>query len=110
MEVQVSVVPLDIYEKESARKALEDLLRPIGGLDFVTPGMKIAIKANLVSAMKPDAAATPHPVLIRELCDMLVSRGAEVRVGDSPGGPFTAVYLNRVYSATGVGCVAELGA
>jgi len=110
MSAEVSVVKLDTYEKEAARRALEELLRPIGGLDFVTPGMKVAIKANLVSAMKPEAAATPHPVLIRELCDMLVSRGAEVRVGDSPGGPFTPLLLNRVYSVTGVDCVSEVGA
>lgn len=110
MSVQVSIVPLDTYEKEAARSALEKLLEPIGGLDFVAPGMKIAIKANLVTAMKPDSAATPHPTLIRELCDMIVSRGAEVRVGDSPGGPFTAIYLNRVYSVTGVDQVTEVGA
>ncbi|MBQ3101235.1 MAG: DUF362 domain-containing protein [Clostridia bacterium] len=110
MSVQVSVVPLDTYEKAAVRKALEELLRPIGGFDFVTPGIKIAIKANLVAAMKPDTAATTHPLLIRELCDMLVSRGAEVTVGDSPGGPFTPILLNRVYSATGMNCVTEVGA
>lgn len=110
MSVQVSVVKLDTYERDAVRSAIEELLGPIGGFDFVTPGIKIAIKANLVAAMKPDTAATTHPLLIRELCDMLVTRGAEVIVGDSPGGPFTPILLNRVYSATGMNCVTEVGA
>ena len=110
MSVQVSVVKLDTYERDAVRSAIEELLRPIGGFDFVRPGIKIAIKANLVAAMKPDTAATTHPLLIRELCDMLVSRGAEVIVGDSPGGPFTPILLNRVYGVTGINCVTEVGA
>ena len=98
----VSVVSLDEYEPAAARAALEKLLEQIGGLDFVRPGMKVGVKVNLVSAMKPETAATTHPVLVRALCEMLVERGAEVVVGDSPGGPFTAIYLNRVYSVSGM--------
>lgn len=110
MSAEVSVYPLDTYEKKAARQALEELLAPIGGLDLVGDKTRVAIKANLVTAMNPDAAATPHPTLICELCDMLVARGAEVVVGDSPGGPFTPIYLNRVYSVTGVSSVTEVGA
>ena len=98
----VSVVRLDDYDPKKAREALERLLLPIGGLDFVKPGMKVGIKVNLVSAMKPDAAATTHPAVVGALCEMLTERGAEVIIGDSPGGPFTAIYLNRVYSASGM--------
>ena len=99
----VSIVPLGEYDIEGARRALCDLLQPIGGLDFVTPGSVVVIKANLVSAMKPDEAATTHPVLISALCDLLRERGAgEIIIGDSPGGLYNTAHLTKVYNATGM--------
>ena len=98
----VSIVPLTEYSSKSARAALEDLLTPIGGLDFVKQGTRVVIKANLVSAIKPDGAATTHPVLLSALCDMLRDKGAEVVIGDSPGGLYNAAFVGRVYSVTGI--------
>jgi uncharacterized protein (DUF362 family)/Pyruvate/2-oxoacid:ferredoxin oxidoreductase delta subunit len=106
----VSIVPLDEYTPESARAALTDLLSKIGGLDFIKEGMRVVIKANLVSAMKPDEAATTHPTLLCALCDMLSERGAEVTVGDSPGGLYNSAFVNRVYNVTGMRDVEEHGA
>ena len=98
----VSVIPLAEYTPEGAREALTRVLEPIGGLDFVKPGMRIVIKANLVSAMKPSEAATTHPVLLSALCDMLTERGASVVIGDSPGGLYNAAFVSRVYTVTGM--------
>ena len=52
--------------------------------------MKVALKVNLVSGGKPDSAVVPHPKFVSALCRLLVARGAEVVVGDSPGGLYTA--------------------
>ena len=98
----VSVKRLSEYTPDGARKALEDVLAPIGGLDFIKEGMRVVIKANLVSAMKPDEAATTHPTLLCALCDMLSERGAEVVIGDSPGGLYNAAFVGRVYTVTGI--------
>ncbi len=98
----VSSVRLTDYSADTARAALERLLEPLGFLDTVKPGMRIIIKANLVSAMKPSAAATTHPVLLGALCDMLTERGATVVIGDSPGGLYTAAFVGRVYKVSGV--------
>jgi len=98
----VSIVPLDEYTPNGARAALNALLSAIGGLDFVNKGMRVVIKANLVSAMKPDEAATTHPTLLCALCDMLSELGAEVVVGDSPGGLYNGTFVGRVYNATGM--------
>lgn len=106
----VSVIRLSEYSVEKARIALEELLAPIGGLDFIKPGMKVVIKANLVSAMKPDSAATTHPTLLVALCDMLVERGAEVVLGDSPGGLYNSAFVGRVYTVSGVREVERHGA
>lgn len=106
----VSIVRCEEYEASLAREALTEAIDAVGGLDWVERGMKIVIKANLVSFMRPESAATTHPTLLCELVKMLVDRGAEVIVGDSPGGLYTSVYVNRVYKATGMKEVEQAGA
>ena len=98
----VSVVPLSEYSMESARTSLLALLAPLGYPEKITEGMTVVVKANLVSAMKPDEAATTHPVLLCALTDILVERGARVIVGDSPGGLYNAAFVGRVYNKTGM--------
>ena len=107
----VSVVRLNEYnDVPSARTALEELLKPIGGLDFVKKGTRVVIKANLVSAMKPSEAGTTHPVLISALAEMLTERGASVVIGDSPGGLYNSAFVNRVYTVTGMRETEKYGA
>ncbi len=107
--MHVSVVPCDSYDPALAGAALEQALAPLGGLAWVTPGMTVAIKANLVTFLKPEAAATTHPVLLCALVKLLKEKGARVIVGDSPGGLYTKVYLDRIYAATGMKAVEEAG-
>lgn len=90
------------YESASVRQALTEAIERIGGLDWVKPGMRIGVKLNLCSARKPEHAATTHPVMAAELAKLLVERGAEVVLGDSPGEPFTPAMLKLVYNTTGV--------
>lgn len=106
----VSIVPCSSYEAQDVKKALQEVLSPIGGLDWVSPGMKIAIKANLVSMMKPEAAATTHPALLCALVEELKNKGALVVIGDSPGGLYNSVFVNRIYSATGMKDTERYGA
>ena len=106
----VAVVRCKTYDVEAVKPALEEAVNAVNGLDFVMPGMKIIIKPNLVSFKKPDAAATTHPALLEALVEMLLARGADVTIGDSPGGPHSLPLLNRVYTATGMDRVDKLGA
>lgn len=106
---KVSITPCRDYSPAEVRRALEQLLLPLGGLGFVTPGMKIAIKANLVTFMRPDKAATTHPALLCELTRRLTALGAEVTVGDSPGGLYNAAFVERVYNATGMHEIEKFG-
>lgn len=107
---EVSVAPCADYSPAACRTALEAVLAPIGGLDFVRPGMKVAIKANLVSFMKPESAATTHPELIVQLVRLLAERGATAVIGDSPGGLYNSAYVGTVYSATGMHLAEKAGA
>ena len=105
-----AIVSCKSYTPDDARHALTGALSAIGGLDFVRSGMKIVIKANLVSAKKPDTATTTHPVLIAELTKMLTERGAHVVIGDSPGGLYNSAWLSGVYNSTGMKLCEEAGA
>ena len=46
---EVSIVHCEKYDMETAEAALLQVLEPLGGLDWVKSGMRVAIKANLVS-------------------------------------------------------------
>ena len=105
----VSTVPCRSYDEQEIKTALSALLDPIGGLDWVEAGMKIAIKANLVTFAKPEEAITTHPALICALIRMLKERGAEVIVGDSPGGLYNAAFLGKVYQVCGLQAVEDAG-
>lgn len=106
----VVMTPCADYGEATVKAALEAVISPIGGLDWVTPGMTVGIKANLVSAMKPEECATTHPALLCALTAMLRERGARVIIGDSPGGVYTAAFVHHVYSAAGLSACEAAGA
>jgi len=98
----VSIVPCETYDPDVCEAAITAVLAPLGGLDWVKPGMRIGIKANLVSAAKPEKAVTTHPALLAALTRLLKERGASVVIGDSPGNLYNASVLNRVYALSGL--------
>ena len=91
-------------------EALLQALEPMGGLEWVRPGLKVALKANLIAVAAPERAVVTHPLLLAALSRLLIARGAEVRVGDSPGGLYTAAFVNRIYAAAGMEAVEAAGA
>lgn len=90
------------YSPECCRAAVAELADRFPALRDTQPGARVLVKANLVTALRPEKAATTHPALLAALTEYLTARGASVTVGDSPGGPFTRGYLEGVYSATGL--------
>lgn len=91
-------------------EALLQALEPMGGLEWVRPGLKVALKANLIAVAAPERAVVTHPLLLAALSRLLIARGAEVRVGDSPGGLYTAAFVNHIYAAAGMEAVEAAGA
>ena len=109
MPVNISIARCDDYSAANISAAFDRVLAPFGALDFVRPGMTVAIKTNLVSRMNPDTAAVTHPALLAELTRRLVERGARVIAGDSPGGPFTAAWVHSVYNGAMMQAVVDAG-
>ena len=58
MGPDVVITPCGSYGHETVRAALERALAPLGGLDWAGPGMRIAVKVNLVSGVEPEKAMT----------------------------------------------------
>jgi uncharacterized protein (DUF362 family)/Pyruvate/2-oxoacid:ferredoxin oxidoreductase delta subunit len=106
----VSIIALNEYSFDMAKEALTALLTPLGALNLIKSGMRVVIKANLVSAMKPFEAATTHPVLLSALTEILKERGASVVIGDSPGGLYTPAFVGRVYRQSGADEATKYGA
>ena len=102
MTYDIALTSCDGYEDALVETALREALDAVDGLSFVEPGMKIAVKTNLVTAMKPDSAATVHPTVVCAVVRLLRERGAEVVIGDSPGGVFSSGYLHVVYDVCGM--------
>lgn len=103
----VSVEKCDSYDYNEIASALKKSIDAVDGLSFVKSGMTIGIKANLVSAMAPDKAATTHPAVLKALCKMILERGASVVIGDSPGGLYTPVFLKNIYKTCGLTALVE---
>ena len=108
--VDVAISRCDDYESKHIHDAMNEIIEQLGGLDFIQNDSKVAIKANLVSFMKPEKAATTHPALLIELVKKLKEKNCEVVIGDSPGGPYNATSLKSIYSATGMNELKEYGA
>jgi len=104
----VSIVKASKYDKTTVSKALEETFYNLGGIEkFIRPGMKVALKANLVMKKKPEEAATTHPILVGELARIIKNAGAEALIIDSPGGVYTRSNLEDIYKGTGIKEVAE---
>lgn len=98
------------YEIEHVRSAMRHLMEKTAALDFVQPGMRIAIKTNLVSASAPEKAIVTHPAVLTVLTEMLREKGAQAVIGDSPGGLFTPGILEKNYRLSGLLAAKEAGA
>ena len=110
LKLPVAAVACTGYDDASLEAKLSELISLVNGLEALKPGARVGIKANLVSAMGPDKAATTHPALLAALVRILLKAGAsEVVVGDSPGGLFNAAFVSRVYRASGMDAVVAAG-
>lgn len=107
---EVSIVKCDNYESAELKRALTESINAIGGLDMIKPGMTVGIKLNLVAGAKPEKAVTTHPAAAAELVKLLKERGAKVICGDSPGGLYNSIYVNRIYSVSGMKLLEKAGA
>ena len=81
---QLVVIRCDDYNPVQIRSGLHLAFEAMSlGSDFRS-GEKILIKPNLLSAVTPDQAVTPHPEVLRALAQNLQPFGISLSIGDSP--------------------------
>lgn len=100
MNEKVYAINCKDYEDNNIDKALKKLLLDNHLLDFVYKGCVVAIKTNLVASSKPESAIITNPSVLKGLCKILVNKGANVIIGDSPGGLYNEAVLNSSYHKT----------
>jgi uncharacterized protein (DUF362 family)/NAD-dependent dihydropyrimidine dehydrogenase PreA subunit len=104
----VSLVKCSEYDYDKVKESLMKTFDNLGGLDrFVLKGDRVLLKTNLLMKKIPEEATTTNPVLVQALADILISKGAEVIIGDSPGGPFMEGRMKNIYKSTGMEDAAE---
>jgi uncharacterized protein (DUF362 family)/NAD-dependent dihydropyrimidine dehydrogenase PreA subunit len=80
------------YDRDAIRHMLEGMIEASGGWPAgLCPGARVLLKVNMLAAKKPSRAITTHPAVVAALADLLLARGCEVGVGDSPGGAVKGV-------------------
>ncbi|MFO7667386.1 MAG: DUF362 domain-containing protein [Desulfobacterales bacterium] len=77
----VSITRCDAYDSTKVSTTLKELFAHLE-ISF-RPGMRILVKPNLMSPVKPERAITTHPVVLEELCKILKAAGAEIIIGES---------------------------
>jgi uncharacterized protein (DUF362 family)/NAD-dependent dihydropyrimidine dehydrogenase PreA subunit len=86
MKTRVVLQRLASYERRATKVAIEELLRPLGGIAaFVQPGQRVLLKPNMLAGKGVDAAVTTHPEIVRAVIELAQGAGGIVSVGDSPG-------------------------
>ena len=84
---EVSVIKCKSYNQDLIDRAVKSSIDNLGGLtQFVSAGMRVHIKPNLLTAKSPDKGATTHPTIIRAIVNQVMKLGGIVTIGDSPAG------------------------
>lgn len=100
------------YRLDRVITCLEKIFDDMGGIkNIIKPGMRVAIKPNLLMAKKPEEAATTHPAVVHAVIKLVQEAGGIAVIVESPGGPYNIPLLKMVYAKTGIEQIAnETGA
>lgn len=80
------------YDPDVIKRHLVSGMELLGGWEkFVSPGMRVLLKVNLIGPKHPDTAAVTHSEFVRALTRILTERGCTVWIGDSSGGSIAGI-------------------
>ncbi|WP_082759802.1 DUF362 domain-containing protein [Abyssisolibacter fermentans] len=107
----INIVSLDKCNNYEYSKVKDSILKSfdnLGGIEkYINKKDRVLLKLNLVIKKSPDKAATTHPTFVKALAEVLIEYGAEVIIGDSPGGPFNKAILKSIYNTCQISNIAE---
>ena len=98
----VIVKHCDNYDERLVDKKISQIFEELGGIgSFVKPGQKVLLKVNLLMDKPAEAMVTTHPLVVKAVAKLVRDAGANPVIGDSPGGPFSRILLEKAYQKTG---------
>ena len=72
------------YEETMIQRCVDEMLDSMGP-QWITPGMRVLVKPNLLLPAPPERAIVTHPLICRAVVKYLLKKEAQVQVSDSPG-------------------------
>ena len=91
-----------------AEACIRALVEQMGGMgQFVRPGERIVLKANLLRAAPPESAICTHPAVVEAVAKLVKEAGGTPVICDSPGGALhKEAVLRSLYEKTGMAAAA----
>lgn len=97
----IAVSECHSYDPEEVRESVTECIELLGGARrFASSGDRVLLKPNMLMAASPERHVTTHPSVIEAVAEVFLDLGAEVSIGDSPGGSFRNI--ERFWRATGI--------
>lgn len=104
----VALSRCESYDKETLMSVLFEQWQSLGLGEKYFKGKKVVIKPNLVRKMDPARGATTHPAMIEAVSALILDAGAaEVKIAESPGGPYSETALRAIYRGCGTEAAAQ---
>ncbi|MBN2559115.1 MAG: DUF362 domain-containing protein [Clostridia bacterium] len=104
----VSLEKCTDYDEEKVYEALSASISRLGGISrFIKPGMRVALKPNLLLPQNPASCATTHPAVVAAAGRLVLEAGGEPVVVESPGGLYNKVVLKTLYKLCGIADACE---
>jgi uncharacterized protein (DUF362 family)/NAD-dependent dihydropyrimidine dehydrogenase PreA subunit len=96
------------YQLNKVREAIKACMVPLGGMaHFVSPGMKVLLKPNLLSSNTPDQFVTTHPFVVQAVAELVKATGGIVWIGDSSNSSVKDNQMEFLWRKTGMAEIAQ---
>ena len=109
--VQVGLVRCTEYEDEQINHAVREAIDLVGGIgSYLTPGMHVVVKPNILFGADPSKAICTHPAVLQAVCLIITGMGCRVTIADSPGAgiPYKPKNLLKAYENAGYTDIGQL--
>lgn len=100
----VGLVRCTSYDETLVINAVREAVDLIGGIEqYLTPGMHVLVKPNLLMGAIPERAVCTHPIVLEAVCRIITRNGCTVIIADSPGAgiPYRPKNLLKAYELAG---------
>ncbi len=89
---KVVVQECSAYNLDLLQEKITAGIELLGGWgNFISPGMRVLFKVNLIGPKKSETAGVTHSEFVRALTRLLIKQGCTVWIGDSSGGAIAGI-------------------